>query len=135
MRRRRSEMYYKRGSKNVEKHDDNVEDLTDTAIGFLREVRKIIESAERTYNSGRTPNWEVQGKRTQPPQGQSGMSFEEACDILGVKEDVTEDELKAAYRVLAKKYHPDLNHGNKEESESLFKNLNNAMSYIRNYFS
>ena len=38
-------------------------------------------------------------------------------EVLGVNKNATEDELKKAYRKLAKKYHPDANLDNKEEAE------------------
>ena len=34
--------------------------------------------------------------------------------VLGVSRDATDDEIKRAYRTLAKKYHPDLNPGDQE---------------------
>ncbi len=46
-------------------------------------------------------------------------------EILGVKPDATEDELKKAYRQLAIKYHPDKNPGNKE-AEAKFKEIAEA---------
>lgn len=46
-------------------------------------------------------------------------------DILGVSKDADEAEVKAAFRKLAKKYHPDLNPGNKEASDK-FKDINAA---------
>ena len=46
-------------------------------------------------------------------------------DILGVSKTATEDEIKKAYRSLAKKYHPDLNPNNKEAEEK-FKEVNEA---------
>ena len=47
-------------------------------------------------------------------------------EVLGVNKNATDDELKKAYRKLAKKYHPDANLNNKEEAEAKFKEVNEA---------
>ncbi len=47
-------------------------------------------------------------------------------EVLGVNKNATDDELKKAYRKLAKKYHPDANPDNKEEAEKKFKEVNEA---------
>ena len=47
-------------------------------------------------------------------------------EILGVNKSATDDELKKAYRKLAKKYHPDANPDNKQEAEAKFKEVNEA---------
>ncbi len=47
-------------------------------------------------------------------------------EILGVNKNATDDELKKAYRKLAKKYHPDANLDNKTEAEAKFKEVNEA---------
>ena len=46
-------------------------------------------------------------------------------DILGVSKTAADEEIKSAYRRLAKKYHPDLNKDNKEAAEK-FKKVNQA---------
>lgn len=46
-------------------------------------------------------------------------------EILGVPRNATEKEIKQAYRRLARKYHPDLNPGDKEAEEK-FKEINEA---------
>ena len=47
-------------------------------------------------------------------------------EVLGVNKNATDDELKRAYRKLAKKYHPDANPDNKKEAEAKFKEVNEA---------
>lgn len=47
-------------------------------------------------------------------------------EVLGVNKNATDDELKKAYRKLAKKYHPDANPDNKKEAEMKFKEVNEA---------
>ena len=46
-------------------------------------------------------------------------------EVLGIGKNATDAEIKSAYRKLAKKYHPDLNPGNKESDEK-FKEVNEA---------
>ena len=46
-------------------------------------------------------------------------------EVLGIGKNATAAEIKSAYRKLAKKYHPDLNPGNKEAEEK-FKEVNEA---------
>ena len=50
-------------------------------------------------------------------------------EILGVKKDASQDELKKAFRHLARKYHPDLNKGSKEAEEK-FKEINEAYQVL-----
>ena len=47
-------------------------------------------------------------------------------EVLGVNKNATDDEIKKAYRKLAKKYHPDANPDNKEAAEAKFKEVNEA---------
>lgn len=50
-------------------------------------------------------------------------------NILGVKENSTHEEIKRSYRELAKKYHPDVNRGDKH-AESRFKEISEAYSVL-----
>ena len=51
-------------------------------------------------------------------------------EVLGVSKDADEAAIKKAYRVLAKKYHPDTNPGDKE-AEAKFKEASEAYAVLR----
>ncbi|MHC1610143.1 MAG: molecular chaperone DnaJ [Candidatus Methanospirareceae archaeon] len=50
--------------------------------------------------------------------------------VLGVDRGASQDEIKRAYRRLAKKYHPDLNKDNPKEAEEKFKEISEAYEVL-----
>ena len=50
-------------------------------------------------------------------------------EVLGVSKSASDDEIKKAYRQLAKKYHPDMNPGDKE-AEAKLKEVNEAYAIL-----
>src|ERR1043166_4507332 len=57
------------------------------------------------------------------------MAKEDFYKILGVKKDAKPDEIKKAYRRLARKYHPDVNPGDKA-AEDRFKQMSEAFDVL-----
>ena len=53
------------------------------------------------------------------------MSVRDPYDVLGISKSASQDDVRKAYRKLAKKYHPDLNPDDKKAEEQ-FKAVNQA---------
>jgi len=57
------------------------------------------------------------------------MEYKDYYQILGVKRNATQDEIKKAYRKLARKHHPDVNPGD-PTAEERFKEINEAYQVL-----
>ncbi len=57
------------------------------------------------------------------------MDYKDYYKIMGVNKNATAKEIKAAYRKLARQYHPDVNPGNKQ-AEAKFKEVNEAYEVL-----
>ena len=58
------------------------------------------------------------------------MGNKDYYEILGVDRKASLEEIKKAYRNLAKKYHPDLNPNNRKEAEEKFKEITEAYEVL-----
>ncbi len=56
------------------------------------------------------------------------MKYKDYYEILGVKREASETEIKSAYRKLARKYHPDVN--KEKGAEEKFKDINEAYEVL-----
>jgi len=57
------------------------------------------------------------------------MEFKDYYDIIGVKRSAAQDEIKRAYRKLARKYHPDIS--KEADAENRFKELGEAYEVLK----
>ncbi len=57
------------------------------------------------------------------------MDYKDYYNVLGVKRDASADDIKKAFRKLARKYHPDVNQNN-STAEAKFKEINEAYEVL-----
>ena len=57
------------------------------------------------------------------------MEFKDYYEVMGVARDATQDEIKRAYRKLARKYHPDVS--DQADAEERFKQLGEANEVLK----
>lgn len=60
------------------------------------------------------------------------MSKKDYYELLGVPRTATDDDIKKAFRKLARKYHPDVNRDNPEQAAEKFKEINEAYEVLSN---
>src|SRR5437660_6513490 len=89
----------------------------------MRAVPRIRASWTRT---SRTSTRSDRGHRS----GERGMSDADYYGVLGVPRGASKDEIKHAYRRLAKKDHPNVNKENPKVAEEKFKQLSEAYEVL-----
>jgi curved DNA-binding protein CbpA len=90
--------------------------------------------AEKLYSKA----WQAYNYTEEEPAAKSSSYFGgdkntpeyEALTIMGLEPPITLEGIKTRYKKLAKKYHPDLNRGDKE-SEELLKGINMAYTILK----
>src|SRR3954447_10864788 len=80
----------------------------------LREHELRFESSSRPHPSRRIA---------------MAVKFKDYYEVLGSSKNATEDDIRKAYRTLARKHHPDVNPGDKAAEEK-FKEINEAYAVL-----
>ena len=57
------------------------------------------------------------------------MEFKDYYQIMGIKRDATQDEIKRAYRKLARRYHPDVS--NEPDAKARFQEEGEAYEVLK----
>ncbi|ACB83942.1 J domain-containing protein [Natranaerobius thermophilus] len=73
-------------------------------------------------------NWHGNHNTHTNPNVNLKQKYEESCDILNVDYNADKDEIRKAFRKMAKKYHPDIN--DSPEATKTFKKINNAYEFL-----
>lgn len=102
------------------------------------------QQQQRAWNE-QFNQWQSQGARGRGQYYQQGRNhhsfggaqvnyqqkYKESLEILGVSQDADDQQLKAAYRKKAKKYHPDIN--SDPNATKKFQQINDAYKFLQEY--
>lgn len=94
---------------------------------FLRARDPYIDAG--FFSSTRCKAIAVSKRGGAPCAKTSPVAGKDYYQILGVKKDASEPDIKKSYRKLAKKFHPDVNKGNKD-AENKFKEISEAYAVL-----
>ena len=106
---------------------------------FLNEfLKRNFANANFNFNQtgNQSGNYNGYQQNSYSNPGSYFTNIAESYSVLGISEKATDDEVKKAYKSLARKYHPDM-HGSKSdveksEAEKRFKIINDAYMKIKN---
>jgi len=98
------------------KKDFDINDVLGGMTEFMKEFNKAAEHVSKIYD-GEKRKYEANKQENKVVM----MEVEQAAKILGIEPDATEDEIRAAFRTLAKKWHPDANPNNPKAQDKFIK--------------
>ena len=98
-------------------------------VTITRQARWRKKSSAVTAGATRSSGPRGCASRNEPRQSTMAVKFKDYYDVLGVPKTATEDEIRKAYRKLARKHHPDVNPGDKSAEEK-FKEINEAYEVL-----
>src|SRR5215217_46369 len=107
--------------------------ISPACSGCCRSPRRCSGCARSSAKTARGPMraaaWRRRSSASAPWSDSDAMEFKDYYQTLGVTKTSTEKEIKQAFRKLARKFHPDVNPGDKT-SESRFKEINEAYEVL-----
>ncbi len=92
-------------------------------------IKFLDRLGARIYNGPKTDKWAT-CMADSPDGSWVLMEYKDYYRALGVSKDAPTEDIRKAYRKLARKYHPDVNPNNKE-AEERFKEINEAYEVLR----
>lgn len=96
------------------------------------ELKKMWEQFDRAYEKSQQQQKQQYRQQSQQQQrytSTSSSKFDTALKFLGLTKSATKDDVKKAYRKLAKKYHPDMG-GNKNDFIKLKEHYDYVMGQL-----
>ena len=100
----------------------------DTLTAFVNKLKIYANPGVMPLGASSTPR---QTQYQLPKTPQSPLNPNDPYTILGIKPGATQEEIKAAYKGQAMKWHPDRNKGNEENAAEQFKKIGEAYEALK----